>query len=283
MADTSRISPTAHYTGYVWHRHGLSHPALRTRTGAVLYNTLQPLLRGYHRMTGHTTLEMFLLRRHKVIDHLLEQAITSGAVTQVIEIAAGLSPRGLRFMQRFGATGLRYIEGDLPDMAATKRARLDAKNLRGSNHHVVTLNALLDEGPESLAGVATKLCDPGQGVAILTEGLVNYFDRQRTEAMWTRFARFSRDYPDSVYLSDLHVHDEAMKVPIARAFQGALSAFARGSVHFHYRTPTEATRALHSVGFGSVSLHQPEVFSTVLTLPDAGVEQDIVRIVEARP
>ena len=31
------IGPTAHYTGYVWARHGLSHPELATRQGHALY------------------------------------------------------------------------------------------------------------------------------------------------------------------------------------------------------------------------------------------------------
>ena len=34
------ISPTAHYTGFVWARHGLSHPALVTAEGRALFHLL---------------------------------------------------------------------------------------------------------------------------------------------------------------------------------------------------------------------------------------------------
>lgn len=41
-AGFPRIGPTAHYTGYVWTRNGLSHPELETREGHVLFDALQP-------------------------------------------------------------------------------------------------------------------------------------------------------------------------------------------------------------------------------------------------
>ena len=36
------ISPTAHYTGYVWYANGLSHPAFATREGRLFYEALRP-------------------------------------------------------------------------------------------------------------------------------------------------------------------------------------------------------------------------------------------------
>ena len=44
MSGSNAISPTAHYTGYVWARNGLSHPALSTREGEVLFASLQPAM-----------------------------------------------------------------------------------------------------------------------------------------------------------------------------------------------------------------------------------------------
>jgi len=34
-----RIGPTAHYTGYVWARNGLSHPELNTTEGRILFDS----------------------------------------------------------------------------------------------------------------------------------------------------------------------------------------------------------------------------------------------------
>src|SRR6185436_11913339 len=97
----------------------------------------------------------------------------AGEVGQVIEIAAGFSGRGWRFTQRHPQ--LTYIEGDLAPQAEEKRRILDGAGLRGVRHQVVALDALVDDGPESLAAVTAGL-DPAQGCAILTEGLVGYFD-----------------------------------------------------------------------------------------------------------
>src|SRR5687768_12863247 len=116
MPDSSRISPTAHYTSYVWFRHGMSHPALATPLGARLHMALRPMNLVYGRVSKRPNLDMMLLARHRVIDKLLEKEIVEGRVGQVIEIAAGLSARGLRFARRFPQ--IRYLEADLPAMAA---------------------------------------------------------------------------------------------------------------------------------------------------------------------
>src|SRR5262245_8502192 len=116
------ITPTAHYTGYVWFANGLSHPAFATKEGRFFYQALRPA-NAASRAMGGPTLEGMLLARHRVIDHLLERAIAAGRVSQVIEIAAGLSPRGWRFTRDHG-DAITYVEADLPDMAARKRAIL---------------------------------------------------------------------------------------------------------------------------------------------------------------
>ena len=95
------ISPTAHYTGYVWARNGLSHPELTTTEGRLLFESLHPLMRVSGALGG-PSLEAYLLARHRAIDALLERAIEEHGITQVVEVAAGLSPRGWRFAERYG-------------------------------------------------------------------------------------------------------------------------------------------------------------------------------------
>ena len=117
------ISPTAHYTGYVWARNGLSTPELETAVGRLSFASMQPAA-ALSRLLGGPTLEQFLLARHRLIDHVLEEAIAAGRVSQVLEIAAGMSPRGWRFAGRHG-DAVTYVEADLPAMAARKRAALE--------------------------------------------------------------------------------------------------------------------------------------------------------------
>ena len=173
MSPSETISPTAHYTGYVWARNGLSHPELATTEGRVLFESLQPIMI-VSRAVGGPSLEPYLLARHRAIDALLSSAIEEHGVSQVIEVASGLSPRGWRFMNRYGDR-LTYVEADLPDMAERKRAALERIGSLSESHRVQALDALRDDGPGSLAELATEL-DPAQGLAIITEGLLGYLD-----------------------------------------------------------------------------------------------------------
>jgi O-methyltransferase involved in polyketide biosynthesis len=278
--NTSRISPTAHYTAQVWYRNGMSHQALTTSLGSSLHLALVPFNRTYRTLFGRPSLDEMLLARHRIIDHLLERAIVAGEVGQVVEIAAGLSPRGFRFARRHAAD-LVYVEGDLPDMAAHKRRVLDAAGLRGANHHVVTVNALADDGPDALAEAVRARLDPARGTAIITEGLLNYFALPDVLGMWHRFADFLRGFPAGLYLSDLNLDGDAAGMVAVRIFRRVLAAFARGRIHLHFDEAASAAAALAEAGFPGAGVHLPEVFRTEVELPDPG-RGYFVRVLEAR-
>jgi O-methyltransferase involved in polyketide biosynthesis len=256
-----RISPTAHYTSYVWFRAGLSHAALTSPLGRALHTALRPFNLGYERFSRHPSLDQMLLARHRVLDHLLERAIAAGTIGQVIEVAAGLSPRGFTFARRHA--GLRYLEADLPDMAEQKRRRLDDAGLYGADHHVVDIDALADDGPRSLAALAASRLDASRGTAIITEGLLGYFPKDAVEGMWRRFARVLRGFPAGLYLSDLNLAGDASGMRGARTFRALLSAFARGEVHLHFDTSADVEAALRAAGFARASVRLPTEFAEV--------------------
>ena len=276
--DSARISPTAHYTSFVWFQHGMSHPALATRLGRVLHAALRPMNAAYERFAERPNLDMMLLARHRVLDHLLARAIESGEVEQVLEVAAGLSPRGTTFARRYPV--LRYVEADLPDMAADKRARLARAGLLRAGHEVVALDALADEGEGSVAGVCARHFDPARGTAIVTEGLLGYFDGPAVDGMFRRFARTLAGFPRGLYLSDLALRDELAGMRAARGFRLLLSLFARGRVHIHFADAAEARASLEDAGFGQAALHLPEAFPE-LDVP-VRARRHVVRLLEAR-
>ncbi len=241
----SRIGPTAHYTGYVWARNGLSHPELTTAEGRVLFEALQPMMI-VSRAAGGATLEAYLLARHRAIDALLEHAIERSEVTQVIEVACGLSPRGWRFAKRYGDC-LDYVEADLPEMAARKRAALERMGSLGDHHRVREIDARRDDdGPGSLAAIAAEL-DPSRGLAIITEGLLGYLSTDAVAGLWRRFARTLDGFGGGRYISDLHLGGAV--TPQVRAFRVLLSAFVRGRVYLHFTDAREAEEALVAAGF----------------------------------
>ncbi len=246
MSSSETISPTAHYTGYVWARNGLSHPGFETLEGRVLFEALRPAMT-VNAILGRGTLETYLLARHRAIDALLTQAIEEHGVHQVIEVAAGLSPRGWRFTQRYGAE-LTYVEADLSGMAARKRRALERVGSLGEHHLVRELDALRDNGPASLPAVAGEL-DPSKGLAIITEGLLGYLPTGAVLGTWARFAGVLGGFAAGRYISDIHIG--AVQDATVRAFRVLLSMFVRGRVHLHFESPAEVVQALREAGFAS--------------------------------
>ncbi|MCB9572374.1 MAG: class I SAM-dependent methyltransferase [Kofleriaceae bacterium] len=273
--SSARISPTAHYTGAVWLRHGLSDPAFATREGRRLHRLLVPLNTGA-RVLGGPSIDGMLLARHRLIDHLLMTAIERGEIGQVIEVAAGLSPRGWRMSRRF--RHVRYLEADLPAMAARKRALLGRAEAPGPRHRVVEIDAMADAGPRSIDALTADL-DPSVGTAIITEGLVNYFPGDATIRMWRRFAAALRRFPRGLYLSDLTVAADARGLP-TRLFRAALGAFVRGGVYLDFADAAAARRELGVAGFAAGALHRPADFTAAIgAVEAAGASR--VQIIEA--
>jgi O-methyltransferase involved in polyketide biosynthesis len=248
--SSSSISPTAHYTGYVWARNGLSHPRLSTLEGRLMFDSLQPAMIA-SRLVGGPTLEGYLLARHRTIDALLERAIEDDGVTQVIEVAAGLSPRGWRFASRYGER-LTYVEADLAGMIARKRRALEQMGSLGEHHRVVEVDALREDGPGSIAALAAEL-DRAGGLAIITEGLLSYLPGDAVDGLWRRFASALSEFSTGVYLSDLHLGTD--ENPAVQAFRAALSVFVRSRVRLHYQSADDAVAALLAAGFARARLH----------------------------
>ena len=271
------ISPTAHYTGYVWYAHGQSHEAFATRQGRLMYQALRAPNAAAH-LFRLPTLEGMLLARHRLIDLRLDQAIAAGEIAQVVEIAAGLSPRGWRFCRRHG-DALTYVEADLPGMLANKRAILAQLGGETAHHRTVEIDALAHSGPTSIEAVCGAL-DPTRGTAIITEGLLNYFDRDHVLAIWRRIARALARFPRGIYLSDLILQTAEHSV-FESAFTKLLGAFVRGRVHVHFANAEDVEDSLASCGLDGVVLDPRDFADELPGLERGGAGR--VRIVEAMP
>ena len=274
-AHPEQISPTAHYTGYVWFAHGQSHEAFATRQGRLMYRVLRAPNLAAH-ATGLPSLEGMLLARHRLIDLRLAQAIDAGEVSQIIEVACGLSPRGWRFRSRYGDR-ITYVEADLPGMLANKRQVLAELGGETAHHYTREIDALADTGPTSIAALCGAL-DPTRGTAIITEGLINYFDRSTVTAMWQRFARALAPFPKGIYLSDI-ILEEANRGAMVHAFSWLVAAFVRGRTHIHFHDALAVESALDEAGFDGVALDPRDFSDELPDLEPAGAGR--VKIIEA--
>ncbi|NHD15748.1 hypothetical protein G9447_02205 [Actinopolyspora sp. BKK1] len=270
------ISPTAHYTGYVWARNGLGDGALATARGRWYYRALQPAM-ALSRMAGGPVLEDFLLARHRVIDHLLSAAIDAGQVDGVLELASGMSPRGHEFARRHGSA-IDYVETDLPDMAARKRRALDRIGSLGPHHRVESLDVLRGHGGNDLLALAGQLTS-AKGLAVISEGLLNYLPTDAVRTLWSRVLAVLGRFDTGLYLSDLHVAEDN-RGPVDALGAMLLGRFVGTGLHFHFTIPEEAEKALSATGFDPVRLHLPSAFAE--RVPDANrPAADRVRVISA--
>lgn len=269
---SAAVSPTAFYTGTVWRRGGLSHPAFRTRAGDAMWAALRGP-RWVVEGLGGPSLDAMLLARHRLIDALLERAIAKGRVGQVVEVAAGLSPRGWRFTQRHG-DALRYVETDLPDMAERKQSLLRDSGLLGPRHEVRTLDAF---DPDAVAALADDL-DPDVGTAVISEGLLNYFPTADVLTLWGSIGAVLPRFPHGLYLADLHLDRPEDHDAVARAAALLISGFVRGGVHPHFSSEQAALAALRDAGLGDPSLGTAELLvpSSFGGDPATGIDRNLI-------
>ena len=251
MSASDAISPTAHYTGYVWARNGLSHPGLTTTEGRLLFDSLHPLML-ISGALGGPSLERYLLARHRAIDALLERAIERDGSRRCWRSRPGCRP-GAGASRSATATGSptsRPTCRRWPPASASARAdRLARRAPPGRD-----LDALRDDGPGSLAALAGEL-DRDAGLAIITEGLLGYSRDRRRRGLWRRVARALAGFPPGRYISDLHLG--SAQTPEVRAFRVLLSAFVRGRVYLHFDDAPEAEAALRECGLSRQPRSRP--------------------------
>lgn len=276
QTDTSSISFTAHYTGYVWHHYGLSDAHFATGQGRLYFQLLRPFERLARCLIG-SDIKTTLLQRHFLIDRELERLIAAQPGLQVLEIACGLSPRGHRFCARHA--GLVYVEADLPGMVARKRALLAPLASLDARHRLVTCNILERDTPDSLEAVITREFDPERPLAVITEGLVNYFDLDTISGVWQRLARALRAFPAGTYLSDIYpeVSDHRFAGAI-RAANGSLKVASRSSFCLHFPDDTRMREHFQGLGFPATAVFDPDREDTGAPAARGGA---LVRVVRA--
>ncbi|MEY4516117.1 MAG: hypothetical protein RL180_463 [Pseudomonadota bacterium] len=275
--DSSSISFTAYYTGEVWRQHGLSSDLFATRTGRVLYTLGRPVEAIAQTLAG-ASIGTTLLQRHHIIDAIVKRAIEQQGVCQVVEIACGLSPRGVRLCAQY--PHVHYIEADLPDMAAHKRQLLQQHGVLGERHRVVEINILDHQGAQSVAAVFAQHLDPTRKTLVITEGLVNYFELAVISEFWQRLALALGGFPLGGYVTDLYPNLTGHPiVRLSQGFKRSLAWATRSAVTLHFHDTAAIQAGFVACGFATCTVHQPEAYAGVLPLPTPKIAS-LVRVVE---
>ncbi|MBT9557581.1 MAG: class I SAM-dependent methyltransferase [Myxococcales bacterium] len=186
--ESKSLAITALYTAEVWRRGGLpgadllATPDAQRVYGATeaalgiarVFSALGRLLGGVR----YSPLPVALLHRHTYLDHLV-RASTADAV---IELAAGLSPRGLA---ETAQSARAYLEVDMPEMIAWKRellSRTDAGKAALARAH------LRFEGADLRTADLSAFTQGTRSPLIVAEGLLMYLSAEAQRSLFRRVA-----------------------------------------------------------------------------------------------
>lgn len=275
--DTSRISISAHYTGYIWYKHGLSAPEFVTPAGRIT-NLISAPINGLLRLLAGADIDIFLLQRHTVIDHRIEQLIENQGVTQILELACGLSPRGYRLKKKY--PHIKYIEADLPGMAERKR-QLIAPLIDPSSHQVCACNILEPDGEMSIEHLLSQF-NPNEPTLVVTEGLVNYFELEQIRTVWSRISKALAGFPKSWYVTDLYPDfADHPSYPYVKFAQKVVGTLTQGQWPLHYASDQAIQTGFQEDGFSQAKVIDPAIYYGKLPLLPEVKIKTLVRIIEA--
>ena len=188
--DSAHITPSAHYTGYVWFRHRLAEPAFATVFGRWVHGFVAPINWGAQLGFG-LNIEDFLLQRHLMIDARLTQAVEREGVVQVVEMACGLAARATlpATLSTVALPGGRPAADGRAQGGAASRAGLAGPGARGGGYGYPR------RGRRAQPRRAVRRARSRAPLVVITEGLVNYFQRPVIEAFWSRLATELKRFP----------------------------------------------------------------------------------------
>ncbi|QXW25591.1 class I SAM-dependent methyltransferase [Acinetobacter johnsonii] len=251
LSEHRHISFTAHYTGYIWYSMGISHPVFATGKGKFLAKILHPLESWAEKHVGGS-MRTTLKQRHSIIDRQLTDLIQQRPDVQILEIASGLSPRSWNFRQKF--PNIHYRELDLPEMAKIKTRAL--QQLDAQAPEVLTADIFTQDFEKIFLGFDTR-----RPLAIISEGLINYFDKSMLNKLLQGITEYGQDFTEMHYLTD--IYPEPVKNKLANFIWTSsklLKVMSRSSFTFHFINPSEIQTFFGNAGFSLVDVIQPTAF-----------------------
>ena len=251
LSKHRHISFTAHYTGYIWYQMGISHPALATAKGKTLAALVHPIESWAEKYVGGS-MRTTLKQRHSILDSHLKELIEQHPNLQVLEIACGLSPRGWWFRQHY--PNITYRELDLPDMAATKQAAL--QQIESNVDEVLSVDLFTDA-----FAAAFEVFDPQRPLVIISEGLINYFEKPMLQQLIQAIANYGQNFKELHYLTDIYPEPTQNKLAtIIWNSSRLLKWMSRSAFSFHFKNPAEVENFFQEAGFHQVEVLQPKQF-----------------------
>jgi hypothetical protein len=260
-SSVSRLTESAYITGYVWTRNGFANQKFYTIKSFLLYHISSFFLR----LSGNETVktyESYLVLRHQLIDFLLHDLVGNEGAHMVIELGAGFSPRGMNFTRGYGHQ-IKYIETDLD--AIVRHKKILIKDDLSKYYEIRVVNFLITSGNGSISSLFSEECTfASKPAVVITEGILNHFDKPTLMDMWTRIAdNFYKCSQGGVYISDIAILPSDLSKQSLNTINtsGTLWNFFYSSLpRFPFTTPDELKQSLLFCNFQEVTIYQPSQF-----------------------
>jgi O-methyltransferase involved in polyketide biosynthesis len=262
------LSVTALYTSAVWAWGGLpGAELLRTKQAEQVFGVVNAaLFLARFFLRGSRSLRHSLLHRHAMIDHLLGRLLREAPAHAVLELAAGLSRRGLSVTSD---ASIRYTEVDLPAMVARKRVLL-SRSAEGTR-------ALARPNWRLLSGEVTTspledLAGPGGPLFVIAEGLCMYLSEAEQAALWRRVAALLRERGGTFVFDLVPACEQPRPGAVGAALEWLMKRFTGGKAFTRdERSRGDLVAQLRAAGFSSVVTIEPAAVAKDWDLPFAEV------------
>lgn len=248
--EDAGIAPTAHYTAYAWYRLGFPYgfafvtpEGRRAFWGVRIAGEWVPAV-----VPQLPSMLDYLELRHA----LLEDAVERAQPDVLVELAAGLSRRGITWARE---RGVRVVEVDLPPMVARKRTQLALHGIESEGLTLVARDLL---APELDAFLADTLRGAERPV-IVAEGFLGYLAEAERSLVVAAVAEGLRRVGGGVFLCDLRMKRSGTARALSSAIRLGILAVTRGhSAKPDFASQDAAEGFLRAGGFDEVEVLGPD-------------------------
>lgn len=260
LKNSDGIPHSARYTAATWDWAGFNYAEIvlpkGCRTLFKIVNTYMLLYRLIN--PAKHSLKYTLLHRHAMINTLLRQS----SHRQVIEIAAGFSPRGAATSEM---VDIQYFEVDKPNVIEYKTKILQDTALGRS----VLSRSNFKQVPGDILQLNYRNKFPNESSLIISEGLMMYFTRDEQLTIWRAIADFVKT-TGSLYVFDYIPLDAEPKRSQLGEFLSRLKRHLGTKMSeycYDERTRWQVRADLLTAGFSQVDICDSKDFASRWRLP----------------
>lgn len=266
--SAENIPHSALYTAATWQWAKMPCAEITTPKGAGHIFALVNAYMSLYRLINPRkySLHHCLLHRHVIINDLLERA----GCPQIIEIAAGFSPRGAQISSD---PAVQYYEVDLEDVVTLKRNQLQLSEagrlvLERDNFHQVSCDI------QKLNFSSTFGSDRS---FVITEGLMMYFTRDEQMAIWKNIADFIRGNGGEYVFDYIPLDIEPRRSAIGQFLHRIKQRLTGDDLGFCYddRGVYDVKSDLISAGFSEVEVLETSTIVSGMNFPGSEVKTHV--------